>query len=116
VDRLDYKSGFAHSTTDHEGTISKGESEQRIPLLTVQYIMDLMPDEEVIGFYQDTKGMPPFKVHRMDWQRFPILKQRQSIPPPELYALPELENTTSSNGHLRKEVGAMVDSPRLVGF
>ena len=116
VDRLDYKSGFAHSTTDHEGTISKGESEQRIPLLTVQYIMDLMPDEEVIGFYQDTKGMPPFKVCRMDWQRFPVLRQRQRIPPPQLYALPEFENISSSNGHPRKDVVAAVYSGRIHGF
>src|SRR5438105_12166019 len=38
------KSGFAHSKTAHEKSISTGESEQKIPLLSAQYIMYDMPD------------------------------------------------------------------------
>jgi type IV secretion system protein VirD4 len=45
--KLGYKSGFAHSKTDHEGSVSKGESEQRVPVMTVQQIMQ-MGDEEII--------------------------------------------------------------------
>jgi type IV secretory pathway TraG/TraD family ATPase VirD4 len=41
---LDYKSGFAHSKTDHEGAISKGESEREIPLMSAQEIKQ-MSDE-----------------------------------------------------------------------
>ena len=32
------KSGFAHSKTEHEGSVSTGESEQKIPVITAQYI------------------------------------------------------------------------------
>jgi type IV secretory pathway TraG/TraD family ATPase VirD4 len=49
-------SGFAHSKTEHEGSISTGESEHKIPLITAQYIMYDMPDDEVIGFW----GKRPF--------------------------------------------------------
>jgi type IV secretory pathway TraG/TraD family ATPase VirD4 len=37
--RCGSKSGFAHSKTEHEGNLSTGESEQKIPLITAQYIM-----------------------------------------------------------------------------
>jgi type IV secretory pathway TraG/TraD family ATPase VirD4 len=54
--RLGSISGFAHSKTEHEGSISTGESEQKIPLRTAQYIMYDMPDDEIIGFW----GKRPF--------------------------------------------------------
>jgi hypothetical protein len=42
------KSGFAHSKTEHEGSVSRGESEQKIPLITAQYVMYDMPDAETV--------------------------------------------------------------------
>jgi hypothetical protein len=54
--RCGSKSGFAHSKTEHEGGVSKGESEQRMPLISAQYIMYDMPDDEIIGFW----GKRPF--------------------------------------------------------
>ena len=55
--RLGSKSGFAHSKTEHEGgSISTGESEQQMPLITAQYMMYDMPDDEIIGFW----GKRPF--------------------------------------------------------
>jgi type IV secretory pathway TraG/TraD family ATPase VirD4 len=49
-------SAFAHSKTESEGHISTGESEQKFPLRTAQYIMYDMPDDEIIGFW----GKRPF--------------------------------------------------------
>src|SRR6266478_1121812 len=80
-------SGFAHSETDHEGTISKGSSEQRIALMTAQEIKQLA-DDEIIGWH---RNLPPFRAKRMNWRRFPLLRQRQAIPPLPLSALPQLE-------------------------
>lgn len=66
-ERCGYKSGFAHSKTEHEGGTSKGESEQKIPLVTAQYVMYEMPDFEIIGFHGGVlpfmaKGIPPVKM------------------------------------------------------
>ena len=80
-------SGFAHSETDHEGAISKGSSEQRVALMTAQEIKQL-EDDEIIGWH---RNLPPFRAKRMNWRRFPLLRQRQAIPPPPLSALPALE-------------------------
>jgi len=54
--RCGSKSGFAHSKSEHEGSVSTGESEQKIPVITAQYIMYDMPDDEIIGFW----GKRPF--------------------------------------------------------
>jgi type IV secretory pathway TraG/TraD family ATPase VirD4 len=58
--RCGSKSGFAHSTTEHEESVSRGESEQKIPLITAQYIMYDMPDDEILGFW----GKRPFLAKR----------------------------------------------------
>jgi type IV secretory pathway TraG/TraD family ATPase VirD4 len=55
------KSGFAHSKTEHEGSVSRGESEQKIPLITAQYVMYDMPDDEILGFW----GKRPFLAKRI---------------------------------------------------
>ena len=55
------KSGFAHSKTEHEGSVSTGESEQKIPVITAQYIMYDMPDDEILGFW----GKRPFLAKRI---------------------------------------------------
>jgi type IV secretory pathway TraG/TraD family ATPase VirD4 len=59
--RCGSKSGFAHSKTEHEESVSRGESEQKIPLITAQYIMYDMPDDEILGFW----GKRPFLAKRI---------------------------------------------------
>jgi type IV secretion system protein VirD4 len=59
--RCGSKSGFAHSKTEHEGSVSNGESEQKIPLITAQYIMHDMPEDEILGFW----GKRPFLAKRI---------------------------------------------------
>jgi type IV secretory pathway TraG/TraD family ATPase VirD4 len=82
---LGRKSDYAKSQTMRDGTeTSEGRSEQGIPLLTAWEIKQ-MKDEDIIGFH---KNIPPFRAKRMDWRRFPLLVQRQMIPPPELSPLP----------------------------
>jgi type IV secretory pathway TraG/TraD family ATPase VirD4 len=63
--------------------------EQGIPLMTAQEIKQ-MSDERIICFHRQ---LPPFLAKRMDWRRFPVLKERHMMPPPELSLLPELTET-----------------------
>jgi type IV secretion system protein VirD4 len=85
--RLGMQSGYAHSTTEREGAeTSEGRSEQAIPLLRAQDIMQLR-DEEIICFH---RRLPPFQIRRMDWRQHPELKQRRSIPVPQLSPLPQI--------------------------
>ena len=99
---LGRKSDYAHSHTIREGEeTSEGRMEQGIPLMTAQEIKQ-MPDEQIIGFHRQ---LPPFLATRMDWRRFPFLRERQAIPPPVRSPLPELTETLptltpQSNGHL----------------
>jgi hypothetical protein len=46
--------------------------------------------DEIIGWHSNHK---PFRARRMDWRAFPILKQRRAIPPPQLSALSQLEES-----------------------
>jgi type IV secretory pathway TraG/TraD family ATPase VirD4 len=85
---LGKKSDYAQSQTMREGAEdSLGLSEQGVPLMTAQEIKQLR-DEEIIGFH---RRLPPFKATRFDWRNFPLLAQRKHIKPPQLSALPELE-------------------------
>jgi type IV secretion system protein VirD4 len=99
---LGRKSDFAHSQTLREGEqTSEGRMEQGISLMTAQEIKQ-MPDDRIIGFHRQ---LPPFLATRMDWRRFPVLTERQAIPPPALSPLPELTETLPtltphSNGQL----------------
>jgi type IV secretory pathway TraG/TraD family ATPase VirD4 len=99
------RSGFAHSETKHEEHSSEGMSEQRIPLLTAWEIKHMTKRTDIFGFYNSDDELPPFRAQRMDWRRFPILRDRQAIPPPALSPLPELAETLPaltphSNGQL----------------
>jgi len=84
---LGNRSGFAHSTTEHGGEqTSQGQVEQAVALMTAQAIKQL-GDTDIIGFH---RNLPPFRAHRMDWRRFPLLVKRQRFPPPPLPLLPPL--------------------------
>jgi type IV secretion system protein VirD4 len=86
-ERLGTRSAYAHSTTLKDGEeTSEGQTERPIPLLTAQEIMQLN-DEEIIGFH---RKLPPFHIHRMDWREHQLIRQRHSMPPPELASLPPL--------------------------
>jgi type IV secretory pathway TraG/TraD family ATPase VirD4 len=82
--RCGSKSGFAHSKTEHEGHISTGENEHKIPLITAQYIMYDMPDDEILGF----------------WGKRPFIAKAIPFPPnhkdPEPLKLPALRPVTES--------------------
>jgi TraM recognition site of TraD and TraG len=58
--RCGSKSGFAHSKTEYEESHSRGESEQKMPLISAQYIMYDMPDDEILCFW----GKRPFLAKR----------------------------------------------------
>jgi type IV secretory pathway TraG/TraD family ATPase VirD4 len=79
--RCGSKSGFAHSKTEHEGHISTGESEQKIPLMTAQYLMYDMPDDEILGFW----GKRPFIG-----KGFPRPQEHKDGEPLKLPALPPI--------------------------
>jgi type IV secretion system protein VirD4 len=98
---LYYKSGFAHSKTEHESGTSQGESEIRIPLMSADEIR-LMDMQEIIGFRSGIR-LRPFRARRMDWRRFPVLAQRQRIPPPQLSVLPQLEDRRPNTIWIRSE-------------
>src|SRR6266702_2561285 len=94
-ERLGDKSEYAHSTTSKDGEeTSEGLSERGVPLLTAQEISQLS-DEEMICFH---RRLPPFKITRMDWRRHPTLKQRRSIPAPELSPLPPIADMPEQGG------------------
>jgi type IV secretion system protein VirD4 len=87
---LGRKSDYAQSMTYRDGDeTSEGRMEQGIPLMTAQEIKQ-MPDEQIIGFHRQ---LPPFQATRMDWRHFPLLRERQAIPPPTLSVLPALAET-----------------------
>jgi type IV secretion system protein VirD4 len=99
------KSGFAHSETKNEAHSSEGMSEQRISLLTAWEIKHMTKRTDIFGFYNSDDELPPFRAKRMDWRQFPVLRERQAIPPPILSVLPELAETLPaliphSNGSL----------------
>jgi type IV secretion system protein VirD4 len=80
-----YTSGFAHSKTAHDKSTSKGESEQRVPLMPAHEARH-MGACEIIGL---VNGLHPVREKRLDRYEFPELTRRGEIPPPPLSLLPE---------------------------
>jgi type IV secretion system protein VirD4 len=109
---LGYRSGFAHSHTTHEGVeTSEGQAEQAVALMTAQEIKQ-MRDDEIIGFH---RNLPPFKARRMDWRGFPLLIERRSLPPPQLSALPSLdERLPDPPGRSTEQVASWRLDPGLI--
>ncbi len=96
--KLGKQSAYAHSETSREGTeVQEGLSEQPIPLLTAQDIMQLR-DEEIICFH---RRLPPFKIRRMDWRTHKTLKHRRNIPSPQLLPLPKLPDLPTQESTFR---------------
>jgi type IV secretory pathway TraG/TraD family ATPase VirD4 len=110
---LDYQSGFAHSKTEHESGTSQGENEQKIPLMPAHEIR-LMDMQEIIGFRAGIH-LRPLRARRMDWRRFPILAQRQRIPPPQLSVLPHIEDrlTESAGQRIEELASPYIDPDRI---
>jgi type IV secretory pathway TraG/TraD family ATPase VirD4 len=97
---LSRRSEYGRSETLHDGqVVSEGRSEQGVPLLTARDISEL-DLEDVIAFFSNLK---PIRAKRMDWRAFPILAQRRAIPPPQLSALPPLEENRLSSPWRRGE-------------
>jgi type IV secretory pathway TraG/TraD family ATPase VirD4 len=84
-DRMGRRSMYSHQTTHREdGTkVSQGLSEQAIPLITAQEIMQ-MRDEDILLFH---RSLFPISGKRMDWRTVPLLRQRQALTPPRLHIL-----------------------------
>ncbi len=90
-ERCGKQSAFAHSTTERDsGYKSAGLSEQPIPLLTAQDFLRFK-DQHVIGFH---RNLPPFRLHRMDWRKYALLKHRRNIQAPLLLTLPAFTDTS----------------------
>jgi type IV secretory pathway TraG/TraD family ATPase VirD4 len=78
---LGFKSGFAASYNKRgEGDVSEGLSEREVHVMSADELM-LLGDEETICY---RSGMRKIRARRIDIRRFPLLKQRQAIPPPPL--------------------------------
>jgi len=78
--------------------------------MTSQEIKQLR-DEEIIGFH---RLLPPFKAKRMDWRYFPILTQRQRIPPPQLSSLPLLQHRFPNAWYRAEQLASSyIDPDRL---
>jgi type IV secretory pathway TraG/TraD family ATPase VirD4 len=94
------QSAYAHSQTLKEGEeTSQGLSEQGVPLMTAQEIMQ-MKDEEIICFH---RRLPPFKMKRMDWRNHPLLQQRRNILSPPLQMLPQIADIPVSPGNIQTD-------------
>jgi type IV secretion system protein VirD4 len=76
---LGRRSDYAYSETLREGTeTSEGRSEQGVPVLTAWDIKQLK-DEDILIFH---RSLAPIRAKRMEWRRYPLLVQRQALPPP----------------------------------
>jgi len=86
--RTGTKSAYAHSQTMREGAeTSNGLSEQGVPLMTAQQIMQ-MREHQVLLFH---RNLPPLRIHRVSWIGNSTFEKYRKIPPPTLSAIPECE-------------------------
>jgi type IV secretion system protein VirD4 len=90
-----YTSGFAHSKTAHDKSTSKGESEQRIPLMPAHDSRHTGA-EEIIGL---VNGLHPFREKRLNRYEFPELTERGNLPAPECSPLPEPDLAAHKQAH-----------------
>jgi len=89
------KSGFAQSRTAYGRGESIGESEQRVYVMTPDEIRRI-GDEKIIVFPPgDTRA---FLTRRLDHRRFPLLRQRIGIKPPEVLDLAPIPRSETDAG------------------
>jgi type IV secretion system protein VirD4 len=88
--RLGKVSGYAQSVSSNPDgqERSTGRSEQAIPLLTAQKLMQL-GDEQVIVFH---RAIPPITSLRVDWRQSPQLESKRQIAPPLVSDLPTVDD------------------------
>jgi type IV secretion system protein VirD4 len=88
--RLGKVSGYAQSVTSNPDgqERSMGRSEQAIPLLTAQQLMQL-GDDRVIVFH---RGLPPITSLRVDWRYSPQLERKRQVAPPIAFGLPTVND------------------------
>lgn len=91
---LGYTSGVAHSKNEHEGGMTTGENEQRIPLVPA-HETDLIDDTKVII---KRSGIRPILADRLDFRLFPELEDRQRVPSPQFSELPAFEQNLTDRG------------------
>jgi hypothetical protein len=65
-----------------------GESEQKIPVITAQYIMYDMPDDEILGFW----GKRPFLAKRIPRRNTPLEGTNEPALAPTVRLLPILSS------------------------
>ena len=105
AESVGYRSGFARSQTLRDGrAATDGLSEQAVYVFTPRDVMELDP-ENVIVLFSNRK---PMWLKRMDWQTFPLLRQRRAIPPPPVQPLPALQEHGTERSAEEKEAP---DSP-----
>jgi type IV secretion system protein VirD4 len=80
---LGLKSVFAHSKNEHEGGMSTGENEQRIPVMPAYESGHIGKTQVIVK----RDGMWATIAERLDWRQFPELVKRANIQPPTLPAL-----------------------------
>jgi type IV secretion system protein VirD4 len=90
-----YTSGFAHSKTAHDKSTSKGESEQRVPLMPAHETRHMDP-QEIIGL---VNGLHPIREKRLDRYAFPELTKRGNLPAPPVSPLPEPDLPVNKQTH-----------------
>src|SRR5512132_992795 len=110
-EKLGLRSAYARSKTLHHSheTSSEGLSERPISLLSAQAIAQLK-DNEIIGFHRNS---PPFRAKRMDWRRMPILTRRQSLPPHDLPALPQLQSLPATVWQKEQGIRGYIDPDKI---
>ena len=97
---LGYKSEFATSYSTHGAhQTSEGRSEREVPLLSPDEIR-LIGEDAVLVFQP---GIRPFLARRVNWHRFPLLKERSAITPPPVPLLPALSESLPASAWRRQE-------------
>jgi type IV secretory pathway TraG/TraD family ATPase VirD4 len=91
---LGSKSMFAHSKNEHDGRVSTGENEQRIPVMPA-YESGHIGKKQVIV---KRDGLWATIAERLDWRGIPELVKRANIQPPTLPIAP-LADTFHTSGY-----------------
>jgi hypothetical protein len=91
---LGLKSVFAHSKNEHEGGVSTGENEQRIPLMPAYESGHIGKTQVLVK----KDGKWPTIAERLDWRGIPELERRANMTPPPLPLLSPVD-TSHDNGY-----------------